>query len=130
MRDFAPARPEVCLMFITDAFAQTAAAGGPDPMTAMLVQLAPLVLILVVFYFLLIRPQQKRLKAHTDMIKAMAKGDTVVTSGGLIGKVRSIADDEVRVELAPNVEVRVVRATIAEVRNKGAPAPANDSKPA
>jgi preprotein translocase subunit YajC len=117
-------------MFVTPAYAQAAGAAGPDPMTAILVQLAPLLLILVVFYFLLIRPQQQRLKAHQDMIKALAKGDTVVTSGGLIGKVRSVAEDEVRVELGPNVEVRVVRGMIAEVRNKGAPAPANDSKPA
>lgn len=116
-------------MFVSDAFAQTPGASA-DPMTAALVQLAPLVLILIVFYFLLIRPQQRRLKAHQEMIKNLQRGDTIVTSGGLIGKVKSVADDEARVELAPNVEVRVVRGTIAEVRNKGAPAPANDSKPA
>ena len=120
-------------MFISDAFAQDAyaqaAGASADPMTAALVQLAPLVLIIIVFYFLLIRPQQRRLKAHQEMIKALQRGDTIVTSGGLIGKVKSVADDEVRVELAPNVEVRVVRGTVAEVRNKGAPAPANDSKP-
>ncbi len=117
-------------MFFSDAFAAPAAAGGDQTM-AMLTQFVPLVLILAVFYFLLIRPQQKRLKAHQEMIKNLQRGDTVVTSGGMIGKIRAIADDEVRVELAPNVEVRVVRGTIAEVRNKGAPAPANDSsKPA
>ncbi|MFZ4603625.1 MAG: preprotein translocase subunit YajC [Caulobacterales bacterium] len=115
-------------MLVSDAFAQ-AAGGAPDPMTAALVQLAPLVLIIIVFYFLLIRPQQRRLKAHQDMIKALQRGDTIVTSGGLIGKVKAVADDELRVELAPNVEVRVVRGTVAEVRNKGAPAPANDAKP-
>jgi preprotein translocase subunit YajC len=112
-----------------EAFAQTPAA-APDPTMALVSQLLPLVLILVVFYFLLIRPQQRRLKAHQDMIKALQKGDTIVTSGGLIGKVKQVADDEVRVELAPNVEVRVVRQTISEVRGKGTPAPANDSKPA
>lgn len=115
-------------MFITEAYAQ---AGGPagDPTTAMIMQLAPLILIVIVFYFLLIRPQQQARKRHMEMVAALKKGDVVVTSGGLIGKVRSVADDEVRVELAPNVEVRVVRHTIGEVRSKSDPAPANDSKP-
>lgn len=117
-------------MFVSDAFAQSSPAAGGDPTTALILNLLPLVLILVVFYFLLIRPQQKRLKAHQEMIKNLQRGDTVVTSGGLIGKIKAVADDEVRVELSPNVEVRVVRGTIAEVRNKGTPAPANDSKPA
>ena len=116
-------------MFVSDAFAQAAGGAAPDPMSAALVQLAPLVLIIIVFYFLLIRPQQTRLKAHQDMVKNLQRGDTIVTAGGLIGKVKSVADDELRVELAPNVEVRVVRGTVADVRNKGAPAPANDSKP-
>jgi len=115
-------------MFISNAYAQTAGA-APDPMTAILVQLAPIAMIVAVFYFLVIRPGQQRLKAHQDLIKALQRGDTIVTSGGLIGKVKSVADDELRVELAPNVEVRVVRSSVAEVRNKGAPAPANDSKP-
>ena len=64
------------------------------------------------------------------MVAALKKNDVIVTSGGLIGKVKSVADDEVRVELAPNVDVRVLRHTIAEVRSKTDPAPANDSKPA
>jgi preprotein translocase subunit YajC len=84
---------------------------------------------LVVFYFLLIRPQQQARKRHLEMVAALKKGDPVVTSGGLIGTVRSVKDDEVRVELAPNVEVRVQRGAIVEVRN-ATPAPANDSKPA
>lgn len=113
-------------MFISDAYAQ--AAGAPDPTTALIYQIAPLILIMVVFYFLLIRPQQKRMKAHQIMIANIKKGDVVVTSGGLIGKVRSVADDEARVELAPNVEVRVVRSTISDVRTKTDPAPANDTK--
>lgn len=113
-------------MFISDAYAQTAAGG--DPTTGLLMQIAPLVLIFVVFYFLLIRPQQQARKKHMELIAALKKNDIVVTSGGLIGKVKSVADDEVRVELAPNVDVRVIRATIAEVRNKTEPAPANDSK--
>jgi preprotein translocase subunit YajC len=116
-------------MLVTPAFAQAAGSTG-DTGTAALLQFAPLVLIVVVFYFLLIRPQQRRMKAHQEMIANIKKGDTVVTQGGLIGKVRSVQDDEVRIELGPNVEVRAVRATISDVRNKGEPAPANDTKPA
>lgn len=115
-------------MFISPAYAQTAPAGG-DPTGGILMQLLPLILVFVVFYFLLIRPQQQARKRHLEMIAALKKNDIVVTSGGLIGKVKSVADDEVRVELAPNVEVRVIRGTIAEVRSKTDPAPANDSKP-
>lgn len=113
-------------MFISSAYAQTA--GAPDPTTGLVMQIAPLILIFVVFYFLLIRPQQQARKRHMDMIAALKKNDIIVTSGGLIGKVKSVADDEVRVELAPNVDVRVLRHTIAEVRSKTEPAPANDSK--
>lgn len=120
-------------MLITDAFAQagaqTGTAAGGDTMTALLVNLAPFALILVVFYFLLIRPQQQRLKAHQAMILGVKKGDVIVTTGGLIGKVRAVADDELRVELGPNVEVRVLRSSLSEVRNKGEPVPANDTKP-
>jgi preprotein translocase subunit YajC len=115
-------------MFISSAYAQTAA--GPDPTTGLIMQIAPLILIFVVFYFLLIRPQQAARKKHMEMVAALKKNDVIVTSGGLIGKVKSVADDEVRVELAPNVDVRVLRHTIAEVRSKTDPAPANDSKPA
>jgi preprotein translocase subunit YajC len=112
-------------MLISSAYAQTPAGGDP---TGILMQIAPLILIFVVFYFLLIRPQQQARKRHMAMVAALKKNDIVVTSGGMIGKVKSVADDEVRVELAPNVDVRVVRGTIAEVRSKTDPAPANDSK--
>lgn len=116
-------------MFISEAYAQAAGgAAAGDPGTAILMQMLPLILIVVVFYFLLIRPQQNARKKHMELIANMKKGDVIVTSGGLIGKVKSLADDEVRVELAPNVDVRVVRGTIAEVRSKTEPAPANDSK--
>ncbi len=92
---------------------------------------APMFLIIIVFfYFLILRPQQKRVKTHQEMIGAIKRGDTVVTAGGLIGKVKGVQDDEVRIELAPNVEVRAVRSTISDVRNKSEPAPANDTKPA
>lgn len=117
-------------MLISPAYAQAAGGAGGDPMAGVFMQMLPLLLIFVVFYFLLIRPQQQARKRHLEMITALKKGDVVVTSGGMIGKVRSVADDEVRVELAPNVEVRVVRGTIAEVRGKTEPAPANDSKAA
>jgi preprotein translocase subunit YajC len=120
---------KVRLMFISPAFAQSAGPAG-DSSQALLVQFLPFILIIGVFYFLLIRPQQKRMKAHQQMITNLKKGDTVVTSGGLIGKLKSVQDDEVRVELAPNVDVRVVRSTISDVRGKTEPAPANDTKPA
>jgi preprotein translocase subunit YajC len=117
-------------MFITPAYAQGAGAAGGGDMTAMILNMAPLILIFIVFYFLLIRPQQQRMKAHQAMVAALKRGDVVVTSGGLIGKVKSVQEDEARIELAPNVEVRVVRSSITEVRSKSDPAPANDSKPA
>lgn len=113
-------------MFISSAYAQPAASA--DPTTSMIMSVAPLILIFIVFYFLLIRPQQAARKRHMEMIAALKKNDVVVTSGGLIGKVKSVADDEVRLELAPNVDVRVLRHTIAEVRTKTEPTPANDSK--
>jgi preprotein translocase subunit YajC len=74
-------------------------------------------------YFLILRPQQKRAKAHAEMIKAVRRGDTVVTSGGFIGRVTKVIDDhEIEVELAPETRVRLLRAMIAEVRTKGEPA--------
>jgi preprotein translocase subunit YajC len=116
-------------MFATNAYAQTAAAAGaPDPTTAMIVNLAPFLLIFVIMYFLVIRPQQRRLKEHRNLITAIKRGDTVETAGGIIGKVDRVADDELRIEVAPGVSVRVVRSTITNVRVKGEPAPANDSQ--
>lgn len=83
----------------------------------------PLVLIMGVFYFLLIRPQQKKAKEHQAMLSKVAKGDTVVTHGGLIGKVTKIVDDnEIQVEIGENVKVRVLRGGIHDVRAKGEPA--------
>ncbi|MGE5546366.1 MAG: preprotein translocase subunit YajC [Solirubrobacterales bacterium] len=107
-------------MFVSQAFAQAAApaAGGQDMLTSFL----PLILIFVVFYFLLIRPQQKRMKTHKEMLGQLRRGDKVVTSGGIIGTVHKLTDDnEVVVEIADNVKVRVVRATIQEVLTKPAP---------
>jgi len=97
-------------------------------LTAMIVQFLPFVAIFVLFYFLLIRPQQKRAKEHQALISAVKRGDTIVLSSGLIGKVTRVEEAEVNVEIAPSVNVRVVKAMIAEVRNRTAIA-ANDSKP-
>ena len=107
-------------MFITPAFAQGAAAPGPNDMV---MQLLPFVFVLIIMYFLLIRPQQKRAKAHQEMIKAIRRGDVVVMNSGMIGKVTKVIDDaEVEVEIADNVKVRMVRGMIAEVRSKTEPA--------
>jgi preprotein translocase subunit YajC len=89
-------------------------------------QFVPLILIFVIMYFLLIRPQQKKVKEHQAMVAALRRGDEVVTQGGLIGKITKVKDDtEIEVELASGVKVRVVRPTIAQVRSKTEPA-AND----
>jgi preprotein translocase subunit YajC len=82
--------------------------------------LIPLVLLFGIFYFLIIRPQQQRMKAHQAMVAAVKRGDTVVTAGGLIGKVSKVKDDgEVLIEIAENVQVRVLKNTLTEVRSKG-----------
>ncbi|MFD1623217.1 preprotein translocase subunit YajC [Azospirillum griseum] len=107
-------------MFVSTAYAQTAApAAGGD----MIVQFLPLILIFVVFYFLLIRPQQKKMKEHKAMLSAIRRGDRVVTGGGIIGVVTKVgADDEVSVEIAENVRVRCLRSTINLVLAKTEPA--------
>ncbi len=108
-------------MFITAAFAQGGSifGGGDNPLTSFLV---PMSLMLVIFYFLMFRPQQKRQKQHADMVKNVRRGDTVVTSGGLVGKVTKVIDDEqVEVELADVVRVRQMRSMLADVRAKGEP---------
>jgi len=99
--------------FISNAYAQ--GAGGPEG----LISLLPLVLIFVVFYFLLIRPQSKRQKEHREMVAALAVGDEVATAGGLLGKVTQVKESFVRVELADNVVVTVQRHTISAVMPKG-----------
>jgi preprotein translocase subunit YajC len=104
-------------MFITEAYAQAAPGAGGN---SFLVQMLPFVMILLIMYFLIIRPQQKRMKDHRELIGSVKRNDTIVTSGGLIGKVaRVVGDDELLVELAEGVRVRVVRATITEVRTRG-----------
>ena len=118
-------------MFFSDAFAQTPAGGGagPDALTSTLVNIFPLLAIGLIFYFLLIRPQQRRMKEMQTMIAGVRKNDVIVTNGGVIGKVKSVADDELRVEIAPNVDIRIERSAVANVRNRTEPAPANDTKP-
>jgi len=88
--------------------------------------LLPLVLIFVVFYFLMIRPQQKRVKMLQDAVNSVKKGDKVVTGGGLIGKVVKVDEREVEIELSPTVKVRAIKATLAEVIPSGTGKPAND----
>jgi len=106
-------------MFITPAFAQT---GGAVPGPDMILQFLPFILIFVIMYFLIIRPQRTKQKRHQEMIANLRRGDTIVTSGGLIGKVSKVIDEnEVQVELAENVRVRIVRGMVAEVRAKGEP---------
>lgn len=112
-------------MFITPAYAQTAVGGDGG----FLIQLVPFLLIFIILYFLIIRPQQRRAKEHQAMIGAVRRGDTIVTSGGLIGKVVKVVDDhEISVEIATDVKVKISRGSIAEVRSKTEPA--NDDTPA
>lgn len=108
---------------ITPAFAQTPAAPGAGDLIA---QFAPFLLILIIMYFLLIRPQQRRVKEHQTLIAGIRRGDTVVMNSGMIGKVTKVHEEaqELEVEIADNVRVRVVRGMIADVRNKAEPAPA------
>src|SRR5271167_2949083 len=112
-------------MLISPAYAQAAGGGSTD----MLVQIAPLALIFVVFYFFLIRPQQQKAKTQRSMLDAIRRGDRVVTGGGIIGTVsKVVGNDEVQVDIADNVRVRVVRSTITQVLAKTEPVAAKDGK--
>ncbi|MDO5659037.1 MAG: preprotein translocase subunit YajC [Paracoccus sp. (in: a-proteobacteria)] len=102
-------------MFVTPAYAQ--AAGGGDFIGSFLV---PMALLFAIMYFLILRPQQKRLREHRTLVEGLKRGDEVVTQGGLIGKVTDVKDNEINVEIAPGVKVRVVRATVAQIVNKSA----------
>jgi|SRR5690349_6254269 preprotein translocase subunit YajC len=106
-------------MFISTAYAQAASPfGGGDMLTSLL----PFALIFVIMYFLILRPQQKRVKAHQEMVKNVRRGDTVVTNGGLIGRVAKVVDDnEIEIEISDDIRVRQSRGMIAEVRSKGEP---------
>ncbi|MFC4487403.1 MULTISPECIES: preprotein translocase subunit YajC [Tepidiphilus] len=103
-------------MFISNAFAQGAPASDP---TGGLMQLLPIILMFVVLWFLMVRPQMKRAKEHKAMIQSLSKGDEVVTQGGIAGRITEIDNDFVRVEIAKGVEVTVQKPTIAAVLPKG-----------
>jgi preprotein translocase subunit YajC len=107
-------------MFISSAFAQTApaAAAGGD-MQSTLMSMLPLLLMFGVLYFVMIRPQMKKQKEHRAMIDALAKGDEVVTAGGLLGKVSKIGDSNIGVEIAAGVEVQMQRSAVVQVLPKG-----------
>ena len=107
-------------MFITPAFAQAAAGGDTN---SMLMSLLPFALIFVIMYFLILRPQQKKVKDHAELVKNIRRGDTVVTSGGLVGKVTKVVDDDqIEFEISDGVRVRQMRQMISGVRAKGEPA--------
>jgi preprotein translocase subunit YajC len=107
-------------LLITDALAQ--APGGAGASADLLIQIAPFLLIFLIMYFLVLRPQQRRAKEQQEMVKNVRRGDTVVMTGGLIGRVsRANDENEVELEIAPNIKVRCLRTMIAEVRAKGEP---------
>ena len=109
-------------MFNTPAFAQGLFGGGAGGDGGMLMSLLPFVLIFVIMYFLILRPQQKRVKSHQEMVKNVRRGDTVVTNGGLIGKVtKVIDDDQIEIEIADDVRIRQMRQMVSDVRAKGEP---------
>ena len=112
-------------MFITPAFAQGVGGlfGGAGGDGGMLMSLLPFVLIFVIMYFLILRPQQKKVKDHAELVKNIRRGDTVVTSGGLVGKVTKVVDDDqIEFEISDGVRVRQMRQMISGVRAKGEPA--------
>ena len=108
-------------MFISPAFAQVPGIGGGG--SEMFLQLVPILLMFVIFYFLLFRPQQQKMKQHRAMIDAVKRNDTVVLSAGIVGKVtKTMENGEIEVEIAPNTRVKVVKAMLADVRTKAEPA--------
>ena len=107
-------------MFVSPAFAQAPAGPVSDPFSSLLI---PMLMMLVIFYFFLIRPQAQRAKEHKDRMNSVRRGDTVITSGGMVGRVLKVSDttDEVEVELADNLKVRIIKSTLLDVRSKGEP---------
>ncbi len=104
-------------MFVTPAYAQGMGGGGGD----ILVSILPFILIFVIMYFLIIRPQRQQMKRRTEMLSAIRRGDTVITAGGLVGKVTKVDETEVELDLGGGTKVTAIRATIADVRVKGEP---------
>jgi len=116
-------------MFISTAYAQTAGAADGAAGFGGMVQLLPIVAIFVVFYFLLIRPQQKKAKEHKTLLASVRRGDRVVTGGGIVGVVTKVVDEyHVQVEIAEGVKVKVVKSTIADIPSRTAPAPATGKR--
>lgn len=113
-------------MFESPAYAQAAGQSAASSGGAFFIQMIPLLAIFVIFWFLLIRPQQRRMKEHQTRIGAVKKGDQVVTGGGLVGKVTKVEDQHVEVELAPQIRVRAVKSTLTDVTPLGGSKPAND----
>ena len=106
---------------VAPAYAQAAGAGGAPGLDMM--AYVPLLLIFVILYFFILRPQQKRAKEHQEMVKNVRRGDTLITSGGLVGKVTKVVDDDqVEMEIADGVRVRQVKSMVTDVRAKGEPA--------
>jgi preprotein translocase subunit YajC len=113
-------------MLISPAHAQSLFGGGN---TDMITSLLPFILIFVIMYFLILRPQQKRVKQHAEMVKNVRKGDTVITSGGLVGRVTKVVDDDqVEIEVADGVRVRQMRSMVSDVRAKGEPVKDDETK--
>ena len=113
-------------MFVTPAFAQ---ASGGDAGPDMLMSILPFILIFVIMYFLIIRPQRTQMKKRQEMLSQVRRGDTVVTGGGIVGKVQKVVDDnELEVEIAEGVRIRVMRSTLMDVRVKGEPVADNKNK--
>ncbi|TKT76776.1 preprotein translocase subunit YajC [Aquamicrobium sp. LC103] len=111
-------------MFVTPAYAQAGAGGAPD----IFISILPFVLIFVIMYFLIIRPQRQQMKKRGEMLAAIRRGDTVVTGGGLIGKVTKVTDDEVEVDLGGGNKVTSIRSMITDVRVKGEPVANQNAK--
>jgi preprotein translocase subunit YajC len=103
--------------------------GGAGGASDFLIQLFPFIALFAIMYFLVLRPQQRRVKEHREMVANVRRGDVVVTAGGLVGKVTKVDDAEITVEIAENVRVRVVKGTLSEVRSKSEPVPANTNSP-
>jgi len=116
-------------MFVTPAFAQ---AGGAAQGPSLIMSLLPFILIFVIMYFLIIRPQRQQVKKREEMLGAIRRNDTIVTGGGVVGKVTKVLEDdgELEVEIAQGTKVRIVRSMVADVRVKGEPVAANDGKKA
>ena len=110
-------------MFVSSAYAQSLfGGGGAGDSSSMIMSLLPFALIFVIMYFLILRPQQKKVKSHQEMVKNVRRGDTVITNGGLVGKVTKVIDDDhIEIEIADGVRIRHVRTMLSDVRAKGEP---------